>query len=185
MNHFCNKKFNLIKFGKGAITVSSLALPTLISANTNAMIKQPKYISRLFVTLSREISSSSSSKNISTLKTSTTPSTGISNPTTLISSLTGDDYKKFASINNGGNSLIVKNRIKDFDFPSTSTTSNTNSLTLTKKFISPSTTPSTNVSFLIKKFNDSSSTNTPYSSNLSKTPIPNGKVASLRKMFSK
>ncbi len=86
MNHFSNKKFNLIKFGKGAIAISSLALPALISTTTNATVRNPRFITTLYIRLGGRTSSSSPSspsRNINTLRTTTTSSTGLSNSPTL------------------------------------------------------------------------------------------------------
>ena len=49
MNHFSNKKFNLITFGKSAITIGSLTLPVLISTNANSMIRNPSTASNFFI----------------------------------------------------------------------------------------------------------------------------------------
>ena len=95
MNHFSNKKFNLIKFGKSAITIGSLTLPVLISTNANSMIRNPRTAS-MFIKLGGG-TSSSSVKTANTLKTTTTSSTSTGNTNTPRSNLSGNLIKKWLS----------------------------------------------------------------------------------------
>ncbi len=208
MNHFSNKKFNLIKFGKGAITVSSLALPALISTTTNAMVRNTRFVSRLYISLGGGTSSSSSSpsRNINTLRNTTTSSTGLSNSPTLKPGLTRDEYRKMVNINTGGPSSLINARIKDLYSSSTSTTSttsNTSSLPIPKGYVanirdrfsgtfhptlssdfSTQSSPTGNVALLAKNFT-SSSTSTTSSSGSRKTSTPSGtgNVTRLTKNF--
>lgn len=198
MNHFSNKKFNLIKFGKGAIAISSLALPVLISTTTNSMIRNPR-TAFMFIKLGGG-TSSSSVKTANTLKTST--STG--NTTTPRSNLSGKSYKKMATINTGKSSSIITSRIASLQSSNISTTSSTSTpllipkgtvanladrfngnstafATLSSGFSSQSS-PPVNVSNLAKKFT-SSSTSTTSPSGSGKIPTPSGNVARLLKMF--
>ena len=181
MNHFSNKKFNLIKFGKGAIAVSSLALPALalpalISTTTNATVRNPRFVTTLSIRLGGITSSSSPSRNINTLRTTTTSSTGLSNSPTLKPNLTRDEYKKMVNINTGGPSSFINARIKDLYSSSTSTTSttsNTPSLPI----------PKGNVAALTRIFASSTHSTTPSSSGSGKTSTPSGNVALLAKNF--
>ena len=198
MNHFSNKKFNLIKFGKSAITIGSLTLPVLISTTTNSMIRNPRTAS-MFIKLGGG-TSSSSVKTANTLKTST--STG--NTTTPRSNLSGESYKKMATINTGKSSSIITSRIASLQSSNISTTSSTSTplpipkgtvanladrfsgnstafATLSSGFSSQSS-PPVNVSNLAKRFT-SSSTSTTSPSGSGKIPTPSGNVARLLKMF--
>ena len=198
MNHFSNKKFNLIKFGKSAITIGSLTLPVLISTNANSMIRNPRTAS-MFIKLGGG-TSSSSVKTANTLKTST--STG--NTTTPRSNLSGESYKKMATINTGKSSSIITSRIASLQSSNISTTSSTSTplpipkgtvanlaarfsgnstafATLSSGFSSQSS-PPVNVSNLAKRFT-SSSTSTTSPSGSGKIPTPSGNVARLLKMF--
>lgn len=198
MNHFSNKKFNLIKFGKSAITIGSLTLPILISTTTNSMIRNPRTAS-MFIKLGGG-TSSSSVKTANTLKTST--STG--NTTTPRSNLSGESYKKMATINTGKSSSIITSRIASLQSSNISTTSSTSTplpipkgtvanladrfsgnstafATLSSGFSSQSS-PPVNVSNLAKRFT-SSSTSTTSPSGSGKIPTPSGNVARLLKMF--
>ncbi len=174
MNHFSNKKYNLIKFGKGAIAVSSLALPALISTTTNATVRNPRFITRLSIRLGGRTSSSSSSpsRNINTLRTTTTSSTGLSNSPTLKPNLTRDEYKKMVNINIGGPSSLIGARIQSLYSSSTSTTSTTSNTP------SPPI-PKGTVALLAKNFT-SSSTSTTSSSGSGKTSTPSGNVLLLQ-----
>lgn len=203
MNHFINKKFNLIKFGKGAIAVSSLALPALISTTANAMVRNPRAVSTLFTTLGRGTSSSSSVRSINSLRISNPSSTGISNPTTTRPNLTGSDYKKMASINAGGNSSMINARINTLQSSITPTTStpiplpipkgsvtnmremfnNTFHATLSSGF-SNNTSPSGNVTRLSQRFTSTTtSTTSPTSSGKTSAPSGTGNVARLSQRF--
>lgn len=198
MNHFSNKKFNLITFGKSAITIGSLTLPVLISTTTNSMIRNPRTAS-MFIKLGGG-TSSSSVKTANTLKTST--STG--NTTTPRSNLSGESYKKMATINTGKSSSIITSRIASLQSSNISTTSSTSTplpipkgtvanladrfsgnstafATLSSGFSSQSS-PPVNVSNLAKRFT-SSSTSTTSPSGSGKIPTPSGNVARLLKMF--
>lgn len=198
MNHFSNKKFNLIKFGKSAITIGSLTLPVLISTTTNSMIRNPRTAS-MFIKLGGG-TSSSSVKTANTLKTST--STG--NTTTPRSNLSSESYKKMATINTGKSSSIITSRIASLQSSNISTTSSTSTplpipkgtvanladrfngnstafATLSSGFSSQSS-PPVNVSNLAKRFT-SSSTSTTSPSGSGKIPTPSGNVARLLKMF--
>ena len=198
MNHFSNKKFNLITFGKSAITIVSLTLPILISTTTNSMIRNPRTAS-MFIKLGGG-TSSSSVKTANTLKTST--STG--NTTTPRSNLSGESYKKMATINTGKSSSIITSRIASLQSSNISTTSSTSTplpipkgtvanladrfsgnstafATLSSGFSSQSS-PPVNVSNLAKRFT-SSSTSTTSPSGSGKIPTPSGNVARLLKMF--
>lgn len=198
MNHFSNKKFNLITFGKSAITIGSLTLPILISTTTNSMIRNPRTAS-MFIKLGGG-TSSSSVKTANTLKTST--STG--NTTTPRSNLSGESYKKMATINTGKSSSIITSRIASLQSSNISTTSSTSTplpipkgtvanladrfsgnstafATLSSGFSSQSS-PPVNVSNLAKRFT-SSSTSTTSPSGSGKIPTPSGNVARLLKMF--
>ena len=198
MNHFSNKKFNLITFGKSAITIGSLTLPVLISTNANSMIRNPRTAS-MFIKLGGG-TSSSSVKTANTLKTST--STG--NTTTPRSNLSGESYKKMATINTGKSSSIITSRIASLQSSNISTTSSTSTplpipkgtvanladrfsgnstafATLSSGFSSQSS-PPVNVSNLAKRFT-SSSTSTTSPSGSGKIPTPSGNVARLLKMF--
>ena len=198
MNHFSNKKFNLIPFGKSAITIGSLTLPVLISTNANSMIRNPR-TAPMFIKLGGG-TSSSSVKTANTLKTST--STG--NTTTPRSNLSGESYKKMATINTGKSSSIITSRIASLQSSNISTTSSTSTplpipkgtvanladrfsgnstafATLSSGFSSQSS-PPVNVSNLAKRFT-SSSTSTTSPSGSGKIPTPSGNVARLLKMF--
>ena len=198
MNHFSNKKFNLITFGKSAITIGSLTLPVLISTNANSMIRNPR-TAPMFIKLGGG-TSSSSVKTANTLKTST--STG--NTTTPRSNLSGESYKKMATINTGKSSSIITSRIASLQSSNISTTSSTSTplpipkgtvanladrfsgnstafATLSSGFSSQSS-PPVNVSNLAKRFT-SSSTSTTSPSGSGKIPTPSGNVARLLKMF--
>ena len=198
MNHFSNKKFNLITFGKSVITIGSLTLPILISTTTNSMIRNPRTAS-MFIKLGGG-TSSSSVKTANTLKTST--STG--NTTTPRSNLSGESYKKMATINTGKSSSIITSRIASLQSSNISTTSSTSTplpipkgtvanladrfsgnstafATLSSGFSSQSS-PPVNVSNLAKRFT-SSSTSTTSPSGSGKIPTPSGNVARLLKMF--
>lgn len=200
MNHFSNKKFNLIKFGKGAIAISSLALPVLISTTTNSMIRNPR-TAFMFIKLGGG-TSSSSVKTANTLKTST--STG--NTTTPRSNLSGESYKKMAIINTGKSSPIITSRIASLQSSNISTTSSTSTplpipkgtvanladrfggnstafATLSSGFSTQSS-PTGNVALLSKNFT-SSSTSTPSHINSGKTSAPSGtgNVARLSQRF--
>lgn len=198
MNHFSNKKFNLIKFGKGAIAISSLTLPILISTTTNSMIRNPRTAS-MFIKLGGG-TSSSSVKTANTLKTST--STG--NTTTPRSNLSGESYKKMATINTGKSSSIITSRIASLQSSNISTTSSTSTplpipkgtvtnmkemfnntfrATLSSGFSTESS-PTGNVNNLAQRFINSS-TSTPYHTNSGKTSAPSGtgNVARLSQRF--
>lgn len=198
MNHFKDKKFNLITFGKSAITISSLTLPILISTTTNSMIRNPRTAS-MFIKLGGG-TSSSSVKTANTLKTST--STG--NTTTPRSNLSGESYKKMATINTGKSSPVITSRIASLQSSNISTTSSTSTplpipkgtvanladrfngnstafATLSSGFSSQSS-PPVNVPNLAKRFT-SSSTSTTSPSGSGKIPTPSGNVARLLKMF--
>lgn len=198
MNHFSNKKFNLIKFGKSAITIGSLTLPVLISTTTNSMIRNPRTAS-MFIKLGGG-TSSSSVKTANTLKTST--STG--NTTTPRSNLSGESYKKMAIINTGKSSPIITSRIASLQSSNISTTSSTSTplpipkgsvtnmkemfnntfrATLSSGFSTESP-PTGNVALLAKNFT-SSSTSTPSHTKSGKTSAPSGtgNVARLSQRF--
>ena len=198
MNHFSNKKFNLIKFGKSAITIGSLTLPILISTTTNSMIRNPRTAS-MFIKLGGG-TSSSSVKTANTLKTST--STG--NTTTPKSNLSGESYREMAIINTGKSSSTIAYRIASLQSSNISTTSSTSTplpipkgtvanladrfsgnstafATLSSGFSSQSS-PPVNFSNLAKRFT-SSSTSTTSPSGSGKIPTPSGNVARLLKMF--
>ena len=200
MNHFSNKKFNLIKFGKSAITIGSLTLPILISTTTNSMIRNPRTAS-MFIKLGGG-TSSSSVKTANTLKTST--STG--NTTTPKSNLSGESYRKIAIINTGKSSSIIASRIVSLQSSNISTTSSTSTplpipkgtvanladrfsgnstafATLSSGFSTESS-PTGNVALLAKNFT-SSSTSTPSHTNSGKTSAPSGtgNVARLSQRF--
>lgn len=198
MNHFSNKKFNLIKFGKSAITIGSLTLPVLISTTTNSMIRNPRTAS-MFIKLGGG-TSSSSVKTANTLKTST--STG--NTTTPRSNLSGESYKKMAIINTGKSSPIITSRIASLQSSNISTTSSTSTplpipkgsvtnmkemfnntfrATLSSGFSTESS-PTGNVALLAKNFT-SSSTSTPSHTKSGKTSAPSGtgNVARLSQRF--
>ena len=198
MNHFSNKKFNLIKFGKSAITIGSLTLPILISTTTNSMIRNPRTAS-MFIKLGGG-TSSSSVKTANTLKTST--STG--NTTTPRSNLSGESYKKMATINTGKSSSIITSRIASLQSSNISTTSSTSTplpipkgtvtnmkemfnntfrATLSSGFSTESS-PTGNVALLAKNFT-SSSTSTPSHTKSGKTSAPSGtgNVARLSQRF--
>ena len=198
MNHFSNKKFNLITFGKSAITIGSLTLPILISTTTNSMIRNPRTAS-MFIKLGGG-TSSSSVKTANTLKTST--STG--NTTTPRSNLSGESYKKMATINTGKSSSIITSRIASLQSSNISTTSSTSTplpipkgtvtnmkemfnntfrATLSSGFSTESS-PTGNVALLAKNFT-SSSTSTPSHTNSGKTSAPSGtgNVARLSQRF--
>lgn len=203
MNHFSNKKFNLIKFGKGAIAVSSLALPALISTTANAVIRTVPKITTLSIRLGGGASSSSSVRSVSSVKISNPSSTGIGNPTTTRPNLTGSDYKKMASINAGGNSSMINARINTLQSSITPTTStpiplpipkgsvtnmremfnNTFHATLSSGFSTESS-PTGNVNTLARRFT-SSATSTASSSSSNKTPahFGTGNVARLSQRF--
>lgn len=198
MNHFKGKKFNLIKFGKSAITVGSLTLPVLISTTTNSMIRNPRTAS-MFIKLGGG-TSSSSVKTANTLKTST--STG--NTTTPRSNLSGESYKKMAIINTGKSSPVITSRIASLQSSNISTTSSTSTplpipkgtvtnmkemfnntfrATLSSGFSTESS-PTGNVALLAKNFT-SSSTSTPSHTKSGKTSAPSGtgNVARLSQRF--
>lgn len=198
MNHFSNKKFNLITFGKSAITIGSLTLPVLISTTTNSMIRNPRTAS-MFIKLGGG-TSSSSVKTANTLKTST--STG--NTTTPRSNLSGESYKKMAIINTGKSSPIITSRIASLQSSNISTTSSTSTplpipkgsvtnmkemfnntfrATLSSGFSTESS-PTGNVALLAKNFT-SSSTSTPSHTKSGKTSAPSGtgNVARLSQRF--
>ena len=204
MNHFSNKKFNLIKFGKSAITIGSLTLPILISTTTNSMIRNPRTAS-MFIKLGGG-NSSSSVKTANTLKTTTTSSTSTGNTTTPKSNLSGESYRKIAIINTGKSSSIIASRIVSLQSSNISTTSSTSTplpipkgtvanladrfsgnstafATLSSGFSTESS-PTGNVALLAKNFT-SSSTSTPSHTNSGKTSAPSGtgNVARIRKMF--
>lgn len=200
MNHFKDKKFNLITFGKSAITISSLTLPILISTTTNSMIRNPRTAS-MFIKLGGG-TSSSSVKTANTLKTST--STG--NTTTPRSNLSSESYKKMATINTGKYSSIITSRIASLQSSNISTTSSTSTplpipkgtvanladrfggnstafATLSSGFSTQSS-PTGNVNTLTQKFINSS-TSTPSHINSGKTSAPSGtgNVARLSQRF--
>ena len=200
MNHFSNKKFNLITFGKSAITIGSLTLPILISTTTNSMIRNPRTAS-MFIKLGGG-TSSSSVKTANTLKTST--STG--NTTTPRSNLSGESYKKMATINTGKSSSIITSRIASLQSSNISTTSSTSTplpipkgtvanladrfsgnstalATLSSGFSTQSS-PTGNVKTLTQRFINSS-TSTPSHTNSGKTSAPSGtgNVARLSQRF--
>ena len=200
MNHFSNKKFNLITFGKSAITIGSLTLPILISTTTNSMIRNPRTAS-MFIKLGGG-TSSSSVKTANTLKTST--STG--NTTTPRSNLSGESYKKMATINTGKSSSIITSRIASLQSSKITTTLSTSTplpipkgtvanladrfsrnstafATLSSGFSTESS-PTGNVALLAKNFT-SSSTSTPSHTNSGKTSAPSGtgNVARLSQRF--
>lgn len=202
MNHFSNKKFNLIKFGKSAITIGSLTLPVLISTTTNSMIRNPRTAS-MFIKLGGG-TSSSSVKTANTLKTTTTSSTSTGNTNTPRSNLSGESYKKMATINTGKSSSIITSRIASLQSSNISTTSSTSTplpipkgtvtnmkemfnntfrATLSSGFSTESS-PTGNVALLAKNFT-SSSTSTPSHTKSGKTSAPSGtgNVARIRKMF--
>lgn len=202
MNHFSNKKFNLITFGKSAITIGSLTLPVLISTNANSTIRNPRTASML-IKLGGG-TSSSSVKTANTLKTTTTSSTSTGNTTTPKSNLSGESYRKMAIINTGKSSSIIAYRIVSLQSSNISTTSSTSTplpipkgtvanladrfngnstafATLSSGFSSQSS-PPVNVSNLAKRFT-SSSTSTTSPSGSGKIPTPSGNVARLLKMF--
>ena len=198
MNHFSNKKFNLIKFGKSAITIGSLTLPVLISTTTNSMIRNPRTAS-MFIKLGGG-TSSSSVKTANTLKTST--STG--NTTTPRSNLSGESYKKMAIINTGKSSPIITSRIASLQSSNISTTSSTSTplpipkgtvanladrfggnstafATLSSGFSTQSS-PTGNVNALAQRFINSSTSTTSHTSSI-RTSVPSGNVALLAKNF--
>lgn len=196
MNHFKGKKFNLIKFGKSAITVGSLTLPVLISTTTNSMIRNPRTAS-MFIKLGGG-TSSSSVKTANTLKTST--STG--NTTTPRSNLSGESYKKMAIINTGKYSPVITSRIASLQSSNISTTSSTSTplpipkgtvtnmkemfnntfrATLSSGFSTQSS-PTGNVNALAQRFINSSTSTTSHTSS-SRTSVPSGNVALLAKNF--
>lgn len=202
MNHFSNKKFNLITFGKSAITVGSLTLPILISTTTNSMIRNPRTAS-MFIKLGGG-TSSSSVKTANTLKTTTTSSTSTGNTNTPRSNLSGESYKKMAIINTGKSSPVITSRIASLQSSNISTTSSTSTplpipkgtvtnmkemfnntfrATLSSGFSTESS-PTGNVALLAKNFT-SSSTSTPSHTKSGKTSAPSGtgNVARIRKMF--
>ena len=202
MNHFSNKKFNLIKFGKSAITIGSLTLPVLISTTTNSMIRNPRTAS-MFIKLGGG-TYSSSVKTANTLKTTTTSSTSTGNTNTPRSNLSGESYKKMAIINTGKSSPVITSRIASLQSSNISTTSSTSTplpipkgtvtnmkemfnntfrATLSSGFSTESS-PTGNVALLAKNFT-SSSTSTPSHTKSGKTSAPSGtgNVARIRKMF--
>lgn len=203
MNHFSNKKFNLIKFGKGTIAISSLALPALISTTANAVIRTVPKIATFSIRLGSGASSSSSVRSINSLRISNPSSTGISNPTTTRPNLTGSDYKKMASINAGGNSSMINARINTLQSSITPTTStpiplpipkgsvtnmremfnNTFHATLSSGF-SNNTSPSGNVTRLSQRFTSTTtSTTSPTSSGKTSAHFGTGNVARLSQRF--
>ena len=198
MNHFSNKKFNLITFGKSAITIGSLTLPVLISTNANSMIRNPRTAS-MFIKLGGG-TSSSSVKTANTLKTST--STG--NTTTPRSNLSGESYKKMAIINTGKSSPVITSRIASLQSSNISTTSSTSTplpipkgtvanladrfggnstafATLSSGFSTQSS-PTGNVNALAQRFINSSTSTTSHTSSI-RTSVPSGNVALLAKNF--
>ena len=202
MNHFSNKKFNLIPFGKSAITIGSLTLPVLISTNANSMIRNPR-TAPMFIKLGGG-TSSSSVKTANTLKTTTTSSTSTGNTNTPRSNLSGESYKKMAIINTGKSSPVITSRIASLQSSNISTTSSTSTplpipkgtvtnmkemfnntfrATLSSGFSTESS-PTGNVALLAKNFT-SSSTSTPSHTKSGKTSAPSGtgNVARIRKMF--
>ena len=202
MNHFSNKKFNLITFGKSAITIGSLTLPILISTTTNSMIRNPR-TAPMFIKLGGG-TSSSSVKTANTLKTTTTSSTSTGNTTTPKSNLSGESYRKMAIINTGKSSSTIASRIMSLQSSNISTTSSTSTplpipkgtvtnmkemfnntfrATLSSGFSTESS-PTGNVALLAKNFT-SSSTSTPSHTKSGKTSAPSGtgNVARIRKMF--
>ena len=202
MNHFSNKKFNLIKFGKSAITIGSLTLPVLISTTTNSMIRNPRTAS-MFIKLGGG-TSSSSVKTANTLKTTTTSSTSTGNTTTPKSNLSGKSYREMAIINTGKSSSTIAYRIASLQSSNISTTSSTSTplpipkgtvtnmkemfnntfrATLSSGFSTESS-PTGNVALLAKNFT-SSSTSTPSHTNSGKTSAPSGtgNVARLSQRF--
>ena len=202
MNHFSNKKFNLMTFGKSAITIGSLTLPVLISTNANSMIRNPRTAST-FIKLGGG-TSSSSVKTANTLKTTTTSSTSTGNTNTPRSNLSGESYKKMAIINTGKSSPVITSRIASLQSSNISTTSSTSTplpipkgtVTNMKEMFnntfraslssgfSTESSPTGNVALLAKNFT-SSSTSTPSHTKSGKTSAPSGtgNVARIRKMF--
>lgn len=204
MNHFSNKKFNLIKFGKSAITIGSLTLPVLISTNANSMIRNPRSAS-MFIKLGGG-TSSSSVKTANTLKTTTTSSTSTGNTTTPKSNLSGESYREMAIINTGKSSSTIAYRIASLQSSNISTTSSTSTpllipkgtvanlvdrfggnstafATLSSGFSTQSS-PTGNVNTLTQKFiNSSTSTTSHTSSSRTSAPSGTGNVARIRKMF--
>lgn len=200
MNHFSNKKFNLITFGKSAITIGSLTLPVLISTTTNSMIRNPRTAS-MFIKLGGG-TSSSSVKTANTLKTTTTSSTSTGNTTTPRSNLSGESYKKMAIINTGKYSPVITSRIASLQSSNISTTSSTSTplpipkgtvtnmkemfnntfrATLSSGFSTQSS-PTGNVNALAQRFINSSTSTTSHTSS-SRTSVPSGNVALLAKNF--